>query len=98
MHLILRISYALICIRSDRRKSLTPSDLNCIFTLAARGVYADLRLEICKSARYANSRKYAWPTQYRYTVYVRLLKLPLLYEAYMRRTNVKYGRRSRVEF
>ena len=49
-----------------------PSDLNCIFTLAARGVYADLSLEIFKSARYANLRTYARPTQYRYAVYVRL--------------------------
>ena len=32
-------------LRYNRRKSLTPSYLNCIFTLAASGVYADLRLE-----------------------------------------------------
>ena len=32
-------------LRYDRRKSPTPSYLSCLFTLAARGVYADLRLE-----------------------------------------------------
>ena len=32
-------------LRYDRRKSPTLSYLSCIFTLAARGVYADLRLE-----------------------------------------------------
>ena len=32
-------------LRYGRRKSPTPSYLNCVFTLATRGVYTDLRLE-----------------------------------------------------
>ena len=42
---ILKMRYASQLLRYDRRKSPTPSYLSCLFTLAARGVYVDLRLE-----------------------------------------------------
>ena len=59
-----------------------PSDLNCIFTLAARGVYADIRLEYVNQLETRIHETYARPTQYSYAVYVRLFPV-YSYPCYM---------------
>ena len=79
-------------LRYDRRKSPTPSYLSCIFTLTARGVYVDLRLE------YANEQD----TPIHERTHARRCKIRRLRKAFSGvrinhqkdcAANVKYGRR-----
>ena len=72
---MLKLRYASLLLRYDRRKSPTPSYLSCIFTLAARGVYVDLRRE------YVNEQD----TPIHERTYARRSKLRRLRKAFFRR-------------